>query len=185
MSARIWRTAMSFLDRIAAAILPAASAEDRAEARLRLEELAAVQTFAEDILRQHKQIEELFAQARNQSGDAAQATVTELAMLLTGHSMAEEAVIYPEISAKSSKAHAGMAYEEHAMTKIQLAELQKLRPGTKEWIEKLGHIESAVQQHVYQEESSWLPDLIRHAPVDERQRMSAEFRDHFDRFDHT
>ena len=176
---------MTFLDRIAAAILPAASDEDRAEARLKLQELASGQTFAEDILRQHMQIERLFSEARNGTGEAAQATVTQLAMLLTGHSMAEEAVIYPEISKHSSKAHAGMAYEEHAMTKIELAELQKLHPGSAEWLEKLDHIESAVQQHVYQEESSWLPDVIRHAPMDERQRMSIEFREHFDRFDHT
>lgn len=184
-SARILENPMTFLDRIAAAILPAASDEDRAEARLKLEKLAAGETFAEDILRQHIQIEELFAQVRSQSGDAARATVTELAMLLTGHSMAEETVIYPEISTHSSKAHAGMAYEEHAMTKIELAELQKLHPGSAEWLEKLDHIESAVQQHVYQEENSWLPDVIRHAPMDERRRMSVEFRDHFDRFDHT
>lgn len=175
---------MSFLDRIAAAILPAASAEDRAQARRQLEELAVGQTFAEDILDQHRQIEELFSQARSQSGDAAQTKITELAMLLTGHSMAEEAVVYPEISAQSSKAHAAMAYEEHAMTKVQLAELQKLPPGSEQWHEKLDHIESAVQQHVYQEESSWLPDVIRYAPVEERQRMSIEFREHFDRFDH-
>lgn len=176
---------MSFLDRIAAAILPAASDEDRAEARLQLEELAAGETFAEDILSHHKQIEQLFSEARSGSGEAAQATVKELAMLLTGHSMAEEAVIYPEVSTHSSKAHAGMAYEEHAMTKVELAELQKLHPGSAEWREKLDHIESAVQQHVYQEESSWLPDIIRHATMDERRRMSVEFRDHFDRFDHT
>lgn len=176
---------MTFLDRIAAAILPAASDEDRAQARLQLEKIAAGETFAEDILRQHKHIEQLFSQARSQSGEEAKVTVTDLAMLLTGHSMAEEAVIYPEVSTHSSKAHAGMAYEEHAMTKIELAELQKLHPGSEEWLEKLDHIESAVQQHVYQEESSWLPDVIRHAPMDERHRMSVEFRDHFDRFDHT
>ena len=69
------------------------------------------------------------------------------------------------------------------MTKVQLAALQKLQPGTQEWHEKLDHIESAVQQHVHQEEGSWLPDVIRYAPVDVRQRMSVDFREYFDRFD--
>lgn len=174
---------MSFLDRIAAAIAPAASDEDRIEARERLVELSAGEPFAQDILDHHRQIESLFARAKQETGPAALATVRELAVLLNGHAMAEEAVVYPEVSDHSGKVHAGMAYEEHAMTKVQLAELQKLAPGTKEWTEKLEHIESAVQQHVYQEESSWLPDVIRNAPVDARQRMSMDFREYFERFD--
>jgi hemerythrin superfamily protein len=174
---------MSFLDRIAAAIAPTASDEDRAEARVRLEELAVGNQFAEDILEQHKEIEALFTQARQAAGSEAETVVMELVLLLNGHSQAEEAAIYPEISDHSGKAHAGMAYEEHAMTKVQLAALQKLAPGTQEWLEKLEHIESAVQQHVYQEESSWLPDVIRNAPASDKERMSLEFREFFDRFD--
>jgi hemerythrin superfamily protein len=174
---------MSFLDRIAAALTPAASDEERAEARTHLEQLAAGEMFAQDIVRQHKEIEQLFGQARAGVGPAAQAAVRDLALLLNAHSMAEEAVVYPEISHNSSKAHASMAFEEHAMTKVQLAELQKMQPGTDEFREKLDHIESAVQQHVYQEESSWLPDVLRYAPVESRQRMSTEFRNYFDRVD--
>lgn len=174
---------MSFLDRIAAAIAPAATDEQRREARVKLEGLSASEPFAEDILAHHRRIEALFTEARQSSGPAAQAAVTELAMLLNAHSMAEEAVIYPEISENSSKAHAGMAYEEHAMTKVQLAALQKLAPGSQEWHEKLDHIESAVQQHMYQEEGSWLPDVIQYAPAEARQRMSVEFRDYFERVD--
>ncbi len=174
---------MSIFDRIASALAPTASDEERAEARRALEELATGQLFAEDILRQHKQIEQLFVDARSASGAAAQGVVNELSLLLNGHAMAEEAVVYPEVSESSSKVHAGMGYEEHAMTKVQLAELQKLPPASEQWIEKLDHIESAVQQHIYQEESSWLPDVIRNAPLEARQRMSFEFRDYFNRFE--
>ncbi|MBY0342394.1 MAG: hemerythrin domain-containing protein [Sphingomonadales bacterium] len=174
---------MSFLDRIAAALAPAASDEQRAEARAQIQELAVNEPFAEEILAHHRRIEGLFAEARKARGPAAQTAIADLAVLLNAHSMAEEAVIYPEISEHSSKAHAGMAYEEHAMTKVQLAALQKLAPGSQEWHEKLDHIESAVQQHVYQEEGSWLPDVIRYAPLQARQRMSIEFREYFERFD--
>jgi len=176
---------MSFLDRIASALTPAASDEERAEARTHFEQLATGELFAEDILRQHREIEQLFDQARAGVGPAAQAAVRDLALLLNAHSMAEEAVVYPEISDHSGKAHAGMAFEEHAMAKVQLAELQKMQPGTDEFREKLDHIESAVQQHIYQEESSWLPDVLRNAPMEARQRISAEFRNYFDRVDRT
>ena len=174
---------MSFLDRIASALAPAATDEQRREARAAFAGLATGEAFAEDILAQHQRIEALFAEAREGGGRDAGAVIAELAIMLNAHSMAEEAVIYPEISENSSKAHAGMAYEEHAMTKVQLAALQKLAPGSQEWHEKLDHVESAVQQHVYQEEGSWLPDVIRYAPRDARQRMSMEFRDYFERFD--
>ena len=174
---------MSFLDRIAAALAPAATDEQRREARAKLEAMAASEPFASDILSHHRRIEGLFAEAKQAAGPQANATIAELALLLNAHSMAEEAVIYPEISENSSKAHAGMAYEEHAMTKVQLAALQKLEPGSQEWREKLDHIESAVQQHVYQEEGSWLPDVIQYAPAEARQRMSMEFREYFERVD--
>lgn len=174
---------MSFLDRIASALAPAATDEQRRETRAAFEDLSVGEPFAEDILAQHRRIEALFAEAREANGPGAEAPILELSMLLNAHSMAEEAVIYPEISENSSKAHAGMAYEEHAMTKVQLAALQKLTPGTQEWREKLDHIESAVQQHVHQEEGSWLPDVIRYAPLEVRQRMSVDFREYFDRFD--
>lgn len=173
---------MSFLDRIAAALAPTASEADRSEARDRLTQHAVDVQFVQDIVSQHRKIEALFARARQESGPQAVTTVRELAVLLNGHAMAEEAVIYPEIS-ENSKADAGMAYEEHAMTKVQMAALQKLSAGTQEWHEKLDHIESAVQQHVYQEESSWLPDIIGFLPVEDQQRMSTEFRTYLARFD--
>ena len=175
---------MSFLDRIASALTPAASDEQRRETRAAFEEMAVGEPFAEEILAQHRRIEALFAEAREaSSGSGADALILELSELLYAHSMAEEAVIYPEVSENSSKAHAGMAYEEHAMTKVQLAALQKLQPGTRDWHEKLDHIESAVQQHVHQEEGSWLPDVIRYAPLEVRQKMSVDFREYFGRFD--
>jgi len=174
---------MSILDRIASTLTPTASEQQRLEARRELEKLAVGQTFAEDILAQHRRIEQLFVETRSTTGAGARAAVSELALLLNGHAMAEEAVIYPEVSENSGKVHAGMGYEEHAMTKVQLAELQKLDPGSQQWLEKLDHIEGAVQQHIYQEESSWLPDVIRNAPAADRQRMSAGFREYFDRFD--
>lgn len=174
---------MSFLDRIAAVLAPAASDEQRLLARQTLETLAHGEAFAQEILSQHRAIEAIFADVRHSSGPAAQAIVSDLAVLLNAHAMAEEAVIYPEVSHHSSKVYASIAYEEHAMIKVKLAELQQLQPGTQEWHEKIDHIETAVQQHVYREESTWLPDVIRFAPVDTRRRMGVDFNEYFGRVD--
>ena len=106
----------------------------------------------------------------------------ELAAVLTAHSMAEETVIYPDISEYDSKTHAAMAYEEHAMTKVQLAKLEKVEPMSEEWQEKLRHIESALQQHMYQEERSWLPALATDLPADEKERMGARYAEEYGRY---
>lgn len=174
---------MSFIDRIAAAIAPTASLEERGDARRRAEERATSEPWLAAILDHHKQIERLITEAINTNdAQGRKAGVRELAQVLTAHSMAEEAVIYPDIAEYDGKAHAAMAYEEHSMTKIQLAKLEKMDPMTEEWQEKLRHIESALQQHMYQEESTWLPALGENLPADEKQRMTARFLEEYERY---
>jgi|TARA_R100000501_G_scaffold17610_2_gene33067 iron-sulfur cluster repair protein YtfE (RIC family) len=68
------------------------------------------------------------------------------------------------------------------MTKIQLAKLEKIDPMTKEWREKLTHIQSALQQHMYQEEDSWLPDLVEKLPLPEKTRMTRRFIEEYERY---
>ena len=174
---------MSFLDRIAAAVAPAATDEQRAEARLKVEQMSSSDEWLAIIVKQHKQIESLVHEGLNAQGAEAQAqAVRDLGWVLTGHSMAEEAVLYPEISEHSSKTDAGMAYEEHAMTKVQLAKLEKLDPLSQNWREKLAHIQSALQQHMYQEEGTWLPHLAEKSPAGEKSRMTQRFVDEFERY---
>jgi hemerythrin superfamily protein len=103
---------MSFLDRVAVAVMPAASDEDRAEARSHVESLAEREDWVRMIVDQHKTIEICFAEARA-AGDpgSRQAAVRRLESELTAHSMAEEAVVYPALSGHAGKTQAGMAYE--------------------------------------------------------------------------
>lgn len=174
---------MSFLDRVAAALTPAASQEERAAARRKAEQLAQSEPWLAAILQQHKQIENLVSEAMTAGGATARREgARQLAAILTAHSTAEEAVVYPDVAEFSGKTHAGMAYEEHAMTKIQLAKLEKIDPMTEEWREKLQHIEGALQQHMYQEEDSWLPDLARNMPEAEKARMTARYNEEYERY---
>ena len=170
---------MSFLDRIATTVTPAASDESRAEARRNIESLAANEPWIGIIVNQNKEIEASFEAARAApSGQADERTAT----LLTGHANAEEAVLYPDIADESSKTHAGMADEEHAMTKIQLAKLKDLPPGTGEGREKLDHIGSAVAQHIYQEEGSWMPDLAKEMSPQRKARLLKRYNAEYDRY---
>ncbi|MDZ4308102.1 hemerythrin domain-containing protein [Allopontixanthobacter sp.] len=174
---------MSFLDRVAAAVTPAASDEERAEARRKIEKLASGEDWLRMIVDQHKGIEGLFEEAKQAQGASARAqAIKQLATELTGHATAEEAVVYPLVAEDSGKTHAGMAYEEHAMTKIQLAKLEKLDPLTPEWDEKLEHIRSAVAQHVYQEEDSWLPDLVENTSPQNKTLLNHRYAEEYGRY---
>lgn len=175
---------MSLLDKVVHAILPAATIEDRANARRDAEALIPGNRWLELALTHHRRIEGLFAEAKGAGdGPSRKRAAQELGGLLLGHSNAEEAVIYPVIAERSGKHHAAMAYEEQAMAKIQMAKLEQLDPMTQDWLDKLEHIEGAVQQHIYQEESEWFPDVANNATPAERMMLDERFAEEFDRYD--
>jgi hemerythrin superfamily protein len=175
---------MSFIDKIAAAVTPTASAETRAAARQQAEQLSKGNDWLGQILQHHRQIESAFDRALNApDGQSRIAAGREVAEVLMAHANAEEAVIYPSVVEYSGKAHATMAYEEQAAAKINLAILENMDPMSKDWTEKLEHIQGAVLQHVYQEESSWFPDVAQNAPADKQQQLTKRYEQEFGRYD--
>lgn len=175
---------MSLLDKIAAAVTPLASEEERADARRKAEQLSQGDDWLGQILAHHRQIEAAFEQALNATQAQERRTAaTKLAAILMAHSNAEEAVIYPALVEGSSKAHATMAYEEQAAAKINMAILENLDPMSQEWRDKLEHIQGAVTQHVYQEESSWFPDVAQNAPPEKQQALTKRYAEEFGRYD--
>ena len=174
---------MSFLDKIAATLAPAATDKQRMEARQKAEQIGASEPWLDMIVQQHKQIESLIDQAISGSdANSRRTALKQFELILNGHSNAEEVIVYPDIAVESSKAHAGMAYEEHAMTKIQVAEMEKLDPMSQEWGDKGEHIRSALQQHMYQEEGSWLPELADKLSTTEKQRVTQRFTEEYERY---
>lgn len=174
---------MSFIDRIASKIMPPESDEDRANARQLARSLAGEGDWLAIVLEQHQQIEDRFRRALT-AGDAQArlAALRQLGVLLTGHANAEESVLYPALADAGEKADATMAYEEQAMTKIEMALLEKLDPMGPEWREKLEHIQGAVQHHVYEEEGTWFAKLQQHLPPAERPRLTRRFVEEFERY---
>jgi len=174
---------MSVFDKIAAKVMPPESDEDRAEARRKAEAMAAECPFLADVLDHHRQIEQAFV-AGLSANDAASRTaaVKRLGMILGAHANAEEAVLYPAMADNHEKGHAGMAYQEQAMTKIELAKLELIEPMSQEWKDKLEHIQGAVAHHMYEEEGTWFPELIEQIPEAQHSHVIKRFREEFERF---
>ena len=130
---------MSVLDRIVVAVTRPESEEDRAKARQKARAAAAPGDWLDQILQHHEQIEACFTEA-HAAADAPSRTRAQrkLAALLTSHSSAEEAVIYPQLS-HDHKTHMAMAYEEQQAAKVQMAFLEAIVPHSQHWREKPEH----------------------------------------------
>jgi hemerythrin superfamily protein len=174
---------MSILDRIIAAVTPPESEEDRAEARAKAETYAARAPWLATVLDHHREIETAFAEVKTaRDAESRRAGLKQLATLLTGHSMAEEGVIYPALSDVGDTGHATMAYTEQSAAKMQLGLLERMDPMTQDFEDKLGHLEGAVRHHVYQEEGTWFPELIDSGSEADHMMIDQRYNEEFDRY---
>lgn len=174
---------MSVFDKMFGAVTPPESEEDRAQARRKIQGLAEPGDWLSQIIRHHEMVEQAFGSVRAATDPQTRVTgMKRLALLLNGHSMAEEAVIYPVMAQTGEKAHAGMAYTEQATAKMQMAELENIDPADEAFVDKLEHIRGAVLHHVYEEESGWFPALKRDASPELQQRMSRKYSEETERY---
>lgn len=174
---------MSILDRFIAAVTPPESEEARLEARTKATEAASSGDWLDQILQHHMDLEDAFADVKMASdADSRTAALKQLGILLTGHAIAEEAVIYPALADDGEKTHATMGYEEQAMVKMQMALLEALDPMSQDFIDKLEHIEGAVAHHMYAEEGNWFLDLKEQASDADEARMTERYREEYERY---
>jgi hypothetical protein len=174
---------MSILDKAIAAITPPVSDDKRQEARDKARASCEPGDWLSQILDHHEEIEDAFAEVRGAStADARRAAQKRLGVLLNGHSMAEEAVIYPALAQAGKLGHANTGYTEQAAAKMQLAALETLDPLSDDYLDKLGHLEGAVATHVYQEESDWFQYLKAFASAEAQAHATARYSEEYGRY---
>ena len=174
---------MSVIDKVIAAVTPPESEEARDKARQRARAAAAPGDWLSQILEHHLLLEGAFAKVKvaDDAGSRLAAT-KQLGVLLTGHAIAEESVIYPALAEAGEKTHSGMGYDEQALVKVQMALLEKLAPMSQDFIDKLAHIEGAVTHHMYQEEGTWLLELKDKAPAADQAKLTKRYAEEYDRY---
>lgn len=153
---------MSIIDKALAAITPMPSEKKRAEATAEARRVAKPGDWLSQVLDHHDLIRAAFARGRTASNAAERTAAREaLAIVLNGHSLAEEVVLYPALGQAGEKAHAAHAYLEQTTAKMQMAELENIAPSKPDWKDKWEHIEGAVLTHMYEEESTWFLELAK------------------------
>jgi hypothetical protein len=174
---------MSIIDKAIAAVTPPVSDEKRQKAHAEARAAAQPGDWFSQILDHHEEIEQAFAATKAAStAEARRAAQKRLGVLLNGHAMAEEAVIYPALAQSGKQGHANTAYTEQAAAKMQLAALETLDPLSQDYLDKLGHLEGAVATHVYQEESDWFIDMKQNAPPEAQARATARYAEEYGRY---
>lgn len=172
---------MSLLDKVVAAVTPPESDESRRKARAKARAVAKPGDWLAQILDHHEEIDAAFAAVRAAQDPALRrAAQTELAVLLSAHANAEEAVIYPALIHFGHKTHGTAGYTEQAGAKANLGELEYLDPMSQEFLDKLEHIRGAVAHHVYEEENDRFLDLKELAPS-EQTRLTQRYAEEFAR----
>jgi hemerythrin superfamily protein len=173
---------MSILEKVVAAVTPAESGTARLEARAKARASAKPGDWLSLVLDHHTRIEDAFAAVRGAPAAAARLTALKsLALILTGHSNAEESVIYPALARAGHKSHATAGYEEQAQAKVNMGELENLDPVHQEFLDKLEHIRSAVVHHMYEEEHDRFLDLKSLSARDQEQ-LTRRYKEEFERY---
>jgi hemerythrin-like domain-containing protein len=106
----------------------------------------------------HRDMEQMFERLRSRQGDRA-LLFQQLAAMLTAHSRAEEAEVYPAIASSGESDEVSHAREEHAEADDLLAGLKTMDPESTEFDETLEKLIEGVSHHIEEEESTALPAL--------------------------
>jgi hypothetical protein len=174
---------MSLFDRVVAAVTPPESEEARAEARAKAQAAAGDGDWLSLVLQHHRQIEAAFAAVKSATDSSSRtAAQQKLAILLTGHSIAEEAVIYPGLVKAGEEAHSTKAYTEQSAAKVQMGLLEDIPPMSQEYLDKLEHIRGAVAHHMYEEEGNWFLDLKNKLPLADQTKLTFRYKEQFSRY---
>ena len=174
---------MSIMDKVVAAVTPPESEETRSKARAKARASAGKGDWLAMVLDHHEQVEAAFASVKAAADPSSRVrTLKKLSILLTGHSIAEEAALYPALAKADEKGHATKAYAEQSAAKLKLGLLEDLPPMSQEFLDKLAHIEGAVAHHVYEEESSWFLDLKAKTPAADQVKLTQRYQEQFARY---
>jgi hypothetical protein len=175
---------MSMIDKVVAAVTPPEGEQARREARVKARTAASPGDWLGMVLDHHLQIEAGFESVKAATTAAARAAALKsLAVVLTGHSNAEESVLYPALAgAADEKDQATLAYAQQAGAKMNMGLLENIPPMSKDFLDKLEHIRGAVAHHVYEEEGKWFLELKEKVPSAEQLKLSKRYQEEFSRY---
>lgn len=126
------------------------------------------------IMSDHREVERLFEVLKNEPEKRA-LTLPVLTTLLTAHSRAEEAEVYPAAAESGGEEDVEHSQKEHLEADQLLAKLAETDPDAPEFEERLQDLVDAITHHVEEEEKDLLPGMRERMDEAELDRLADRF----------
>src|SRR5215216_2103507 len=118
-------------------------------------------TAIELLMKDHRKVDDLFAQIESGAGDP-EMIFDQIYSELSLHADVEESLFYPELEQRAETADTVQhSYKEHQEVRTMLDELAAGNPGSAEWLAQLNELKQSVQHHVREEENELFPKAQR------------------------
>jgi hemerythrin superfamily protein len=134
------------------------------------------------IMQDHREVERLFGELKSHP-EKRPLLVPVLVMMLTAHSRAEEAEVYPAARDRAGQTdEVAHSQEEHLQAELLLARLADIGTQSKKFDRVLAKLIDVVNHHVAEEESTVLPGIREQLSHQQRMKLARAFvtsrRDH-------
>jgi hypothetical protein len=127
------------------------------------------------IMQDHREVERLFDELKD-NPEKRPNLLPVLTTLLTAHSRAEEAEVYPVAAAEAGeKEEVSHSQQEHIEADQLLAKLAGTDPASAEFDKALQNLIDAVSHHVEEEETKVLPGMRSNLSVERRVELGEAF----------
>jgi hemerythrin-like domain-containing protein len=131
-----------------------------------------------DLLKQqHREVEELFAQAEDADGEAKRELANTIADKLAVHVAIEEKYFYPATRTTRTERLLREAVEEHLSAKRLLADLIETDPEDPQFDAKVKVLKEQFQHHVDEEENELFPKVLKLISTQELEDLAVVMQD--------
>ncbi len=138
--------------------------------------MTGMNDVVELIMNDHRELERIFEQLRSEPATRDN-LVPVMITLLTAHSRAEEARVYPAAAAAGIAQDVEHSQKEHLEADQLAAEVAASDPQSPDFASKLTELIDAVTHHIEEEESSVLPGMREHMSSEELDKLGQAFLD--------
>lgn len=111
----------------------------------------------EQLKKEHQEVNDILEQIKNSANpdpDERKDLLLKLKLALLPHTKAEQKTLYNRLKEEEEmKDQIKEAEEEHKDVETMLVELEKMDPGSEEWMKQVGTLEENIKHHVTQEET--------------------------------
>lgn len=126
------------------------------------------------ILQDHRELERMFDELR-QSPEKRRALAPMMTVLLTAHSRAEEAEVYPAARTAGAREDVEHSQQEHLAADRLAEQLAATDPGSSKFEEVLAELVHAVKHHLEEEEQTVLADMRQMMGADQLAELGEAF----------